>query len=157
MRHDEYDGVGRLFGARRLPNSCHFERGHVVIPRNEAAQRYLFTPLDRRREGHPRSRHLVGFEVAIECILQSPDIEDVFGGALGADRLHLAEPEHMPVPVPNLDVDLATRIVGRQQHGRLLARAFPPVRRWRGANRAALVRQRKAPRHRRFDRLRWRL
>jgi hypothetical protein len=32
----------------------------------------------------------------------------------------------MPIPVADLDIDLAGRIVGAQEHGRLLAATFPP-------------------------------
>lgn len=69
---------------------------------------------------------------------QRVEIEPVFGRAPGADGLHDAASGDVPVPVPDLDVDLAGVGPGGEQHWRLLATAFPAVRRRGDAKRARL-------------------
>ncbi len=62
------------------------------------------------------------------CLLTSgperPQVEDVLGGAAGADRLHLAEADEVLEAFVDLDVEAAGRGVGRQQHRRDLAEAL---------------------------------
>jgi len=68
------------------------------------------------------------------------EIEHVFGGAAGADGLDETETVEVPVAIAHLDVHLATGIVGGEQHGWLLAGAFPAVGGGIGANGATGVR-----------------
>src|SRR5690349_7566999 len=53
-------------------------------------------------------------------------VERMFGAAARAVRFHHAF-LHRPVAVANLDVDPPAVVVGRQQHRRTLAMAFPAV------------------------------
>lgn len=55
----------------------------------------------------------------------------MLGAAARADRLNLAM--DMPVAVANLDIDAAVGIIGGEEDGTLLARAFPTVDGWPAA------------------------
>ena len=64
--------------------------------------------------------------------------QQVLSAAFGADRLDVPEPVQVPVAIADLDVQLPGRIIGRQQHRRVLAAALPAVNGRRRADHAGL-------------------